>query len=1400
MANAQNVYLQYPNGTGTTRVGYNSIAEAAAFIKDNPGLQPFVLDVWGGLNDDSPVQFYGDSLAVTKITIDADNMDMPQLEFYSCTAIINGGNYYGHGLLHKNAYKPAISVVDAELTINSGNFYSNVSDDTSNNDNNTITVQGTKENSAKLIVNDGNITNVSTGENHYGIYANNADIELNGGTILYDATTGGGGISSDSQKFYEMTGKGKALFYTTAEDVNMLVMSEADLVAHTLIATNCSKHIYYGSKLDDATSATCSYCHTAFTPAAGIAKVFSYDDETKETWIIFTNDIDAYRNYTIASAKTESIQMALMADYTPAEPFTLDSGVEYIFCTYPTDATSVTFTPNADWNVDGMTLNINNVNIAASNADDGTPHTVFVSKNGTLSTMNCGIENLSIEKSDNSSGCINEGYITNYGVYAPDGVSLASLGDITQEGNCFYTDANHTQHISDAYSTYKYEGTLYAAKCNHNTISDICQYCSTAMTCKLELASGTVAYYKKVDVAINNASTKTATLTLLKDQTMSSYASVSPGTKLTIDAGGYTLSYNGTTPGIIARSGAAITFQNGIFAMGFQAEDGISTLMGDGNVLCTKNSETGEYTNAVKRSQLSTTFLEPFMMKACADIFTKHSYAPVDDENVPTCSVSGNPRPAYIIRGESNCEYCNHSGNVTENGLVYSISNATTPLSAVITAFSGTCAEEYTIPHTITVDGATYTVTAIANGVFQNQTTLKQVLVDGIGTGELIVGEHAFDGCTALEKFAPSNDYTMDGKILSAIGEYSFNNTNLESIELLESPIRQIPENAFSNNNNLCYTSINGDSLTYVNLTAWLNNTEFNIYSKGSLKNVTFKNKNCNGDTVADDDAMDVIEKLKNTEGHESGLVLKGGLTIPFTILVDIVTVTKLKVDETVEMLEKISKYINAITPDDEVNDGIFTYTKAEDEGEFNLYCYYVSGLTDAGQKTEGELTVPSTFTAQYKYPVSKKNNATSRVISEIKFLIPCKVVGINDDAFTKEDQEMVCSSMKVNCTKVTKTPIFKGNKSITSFNYDGDAPIVEIAASAFEGTGVTKPYIPANITAIGDKAFADCQLTDVYTCWATPVAASKNVFSDDTYNQAVLHTPNNADAESYATTEPWKYFTTSPCAKIVYKKDIVYTDSVYVKNGTIDIFGGSSMHQISVTPQMAKANTPLTVNYKKTWNTTYWQPFVMPCSFALTDDILQHFEFAELWDTFVNTTSKTVSAIEYCQLAEGDTLKANTPYLIKPLETGEQTLTMSTNGWETTTPVTGYDCTTTKQRFTFCGLYRQAGLAEIEQEGKQIYAISNEKLMKLSNKSILLPFTFYMIVENRDGSAISDAAAAKSFELTILDMSATSIRNVSDNTSNAEGEDIYTTTGQRLTTPRHGAINIIGGRKVLVK
>ena len=120
-------------------------------------------------------------------------------------------------------------------------------------------------------------------------------------------------------------------------------------------------------------------------------------------------------------------------------------------------------------------------------------------------------------------------------------------------------------------------------------------------------------------------------------------------------------------------------------------------------------------------------------------------------------------------------DFANDGIYYTINGTSVSVNSNTSPTTGqqVTNSYSG----EVTIPATVTHDGTTYDVTAIAANAFMGSTSLTKVTIPSSVTS---IGNHAFDGCTSLADiiFAEGTYTTL------SIGAYAFQNIKVTTLTL----------------------------------------------------------------------------------------------------------------------------------------------------------------------------------------------------------------------------------------------------------------------------------------------------------------------------------------------------------------------------------------------------------------------------------------------------------------------------------------------------------------------------------------------------------------------------------------------------------------------------------------
>ena len=132
---------------------------------------------------------------------------------------------------------------------------------------------------------------------------------------------------------------------------------------------------------------------------------------------------------------------------------------------------------------------------------------------------------------------------------------------------------------------------------------------------------------------------------------------------------------------------------------------------------------------------------------------------------------------------------------------------------------------------------------------------------------------------------------------------------------------------------------------------------------------------------------------------------------------------------------------------------------------------------------------------------------------------IPAEIAEVKDYAF-------------YNCNGVTNIDIVDGVKSIGNSAFYGCCDLETL-------------YISNTIESIGDYAFAECNnIIDIKIGSKKAIAASKNIFSSDAYNNACLYVPTGRNF-AYKKTAPWSNF-------YIVEMDFTGIDEVKAENGKV--------------------------------------------------------------------------------------------------------------------------------------------------------------------------------------------------------------------------------------------------------
>lgn len=226
---------------------------------------------------------------------------------------------------------------------------------------------------------------------------------------------------------------------------------------------------------------------------------------------------------------------------------------------------------------------------------------------------------------------------------------------------------------------------------------------------------------------------------------------------------------------------------------------------------------------------------------------------------------------------------------------------------------------------------------------------------------------------------------------------------------------------------------------------------------------------------------------------------------------------------------------------------------------------------------------------------------------------------------------------------------------------------------------------------------------------------------------------------------------------------------------------------------------TASTIKYTRTFNSTNWQALYVPFSMKYSD-WSNDFEVAAInnvhqYDDDDNGIFDRTE-LEIAKVKSGS-LKANTPYLIKPKTTGTKTFTVN-NTTLKKTEVNSIYCASVNTMYTFTGTYNTISGATMISNG--YYGMGGGELVQAEdNDASLGAFRWYLKIENKEEGSY---APGKITVLCLDDEVATGIdENVIDVENKVVG--IYDANGRKINEMRNG-LNIVkysdGSTKKIMK
>lgn len=323
-------------------------------------------------------------------------------------------------------------------------------------------------------------------------------------------------------------------------------------------------------------------------------------------------------------------------------------------------------------------------------------------------------------------------------------------------------------------------------------------------------------------------------------------------------------------------------------------------------------------------------------------------------------------------------------------------------------------------------------------------------------------------------------------------------------------------------------------------------------------------------------------------------------------------------------------------------------------------------------------------------------------------------------------------------------------------------------------------------ITAEGDAVLIDAKPTEGKT---VALAIEGGTYSSDVskYCSPGFTATPNADG-TYGITH------VGDGVLVVYDKSY---DQV-AAGGTLDI-DMDQVNKILVAEAGVKGvSTTLIKNY----NNTGWYSFFVPFDFTLTDEMLNHFEFATLYAIALENGNGS-SVISYKMAKAGDKIAAFFPCLIKAKATGEQKLNVGEVDYKSIKGVTPKDCSSITELYTFYPVMENTYFAA--KKGYYLNSKQNSFVYNTHPEAYIRPLRYYMTIQDRATMSYIEPAnggASKAKICVIGENEPTGITDLVDEAANASGK-VYNLQGVVVGNTTEGlpkGVYIKNGRKVIVK
>lgn len=296
---------------------------------------------------------------------------------------------------------------------------------------------------------------------------------------------------------------------------------------------------------------------------------------------------------------------------------------------------------------------------------------------------------------------------------------------------------------------------------------------------------------------------------------------------------------------------------------------------------------------------------------------------------------------------------------------------------------------------------------------------------------------------------------------------------------------------------------------------------------------------------------------------------------------------------------------------------------------------------------------------------------------------------------------------------------------------------------------------------------------------------------NNGSHDEAYRYVPNRHGSRTHSAT-------CSVCGYFVESQDCTFMDDFCIKcnYGVLDLFELADGEAYT----LANGAEVGELNYARNFGGTNWTTWYVPFELKLTPELCQKYAFSRINnvhqydDNNDGVADRTI--VESFNQAEGVTLKANYPYLVRALTDADKKMVINLTEVELANAESKHiDCMSVDHTYTFTGTYNEMGEGGTE-------ANSPLSLFDYSDGNMWLNFhslpaqRHYLVITPRDGSTPTLAPARVMLQV-IGDETVTGIVNLYGR--DKRSAETYDLSGRRVGSNQRGLL-IKNGKKVLVK